>query len=132
MGWLREKTIYKLTKKNLRRVPNTPGVYKIYDADKQPMYVGTTAGNDGKQWGDGKVQRKGSGARNQANGDRFRYGLKHRISSYQQKDDYQEHRTKKALRADQPSYFYYDTIRSNAVRRATEKKLKNGHKHNHR
>lgn len=132
MGWLREKTIYRLNKKNLKRVPNTPGVYKIYDEERQPMYVGTTAGNWGKQWGDGKVQRRGQGARNAAQRDRYRYGLKHRISSYQQKDDYQEHKTKRALRDDKPSYFYYDTIRNEEKRKATEKRLKNGHKHNHR
>ena len=35
MAWLRENRLYKLNKKNLSRVPNTGGNYKLYNADRQ-------------------------------------------------------------------------------------------------
>ena len=126
MGWLREKRLYKLNKENISRVPNTGGNYKLYNADRKPVYAGTTKGN----WG-GPFQK------DKPDLGRYRYGLRHRLGSYIQKDDYREHPTKKALRNGDPKgppgpdYFMYDAHRSDSQRRAQEKNWKKGLKHNH-
>ena len=83
--WKRQGKIHKLTKENLSNVPNTAGNYKLYDKNRKPIYVGTTAGRVGAKWGSKPHQR-------------YRYGLRHRLGSYQQQDDYKEHPTKKADR----------------------------------
>ena len=57
MAWLRSGRVYKLTKENLKKVPNTAGNYKLYNKERKPLYVGTTAGNVGKKWGKGEDQR---------------------------------------------------------------------------
>ena len=75
MGWLRSGRVYKLTKENLAKVPNSAGNYKLYNKEKKPVYVGTTAGKVGAKWGKNEDQR-------------YRYGLRHRLGSYQQEDDY--------------------------------------------
>lgn len=115
--WKRQGKIYKLTKDNLSCVPNTAGNYKLYDKNRQPIYVGTTAGKVGAKWGDKPHQR-------------YRYGLRHRLGSYQQKDDYDEHPTKKALRRANPVYFSYKSIRTDSTRRKEEKINKQGHRFN--
>ena len=126
MAWLRENRLYKLNKKNLSRVPNTGGNYQLYNADRQPIYAGTTKGN----WG-GPYQS------HRPNLGRYRYGLRHRLGSYIQVDDFKEHPTKKALRLGDPKgipgpdYFLYDSHRSDRKRRVQEKKWKKGLKHNH-
>lgn len=118
MGWLREGRIYKLNKKNLSRVPQSPGVYKLYNDNRKPIYTGTTAGGTGKQWGDTPDKS-------------YRYGLRHRISSYQQKDDYKEHPTKKQLRKNgKPEYFMYDSEHNHNKRREKEKNYKRGLRYN--
>lgn len=117
MGWLASGRIFKLNKENVSRLPNTAGNYKFYDKNRKPIYVGTTKGNYGTTWGDKSHQR-------------FRYGLKHRVQSYIQKDDFNEHKTKKALRKD-VEYFSYKPFRSHNARRSHEKKTKKNLKHNH-
>ena len=120
MGYLRKGRVYKLTKENLAKVPNTAGNYKLYNKDRKPLYVGTTAGNFGAKWGKGEDQR-------------YRYGLRHRLGSYQQKDDYKEHPTKKSLHEKgKPQYFSYNPIRNDVKRREQEKRDKQGHKYNFR
>lgn len=115
MGWLRSGRVYKLTKDNLAKVPNSAGNYTLYNKDKKPVYVGTTKGNVGAKWGKEEHQR-------------YRYGLRHRLGSYQQEDDYKEHPTKKSLNA---KYFKYKGISNDNKRRAEEKKAKQGMYHNH-
>lgn len=115
MGWLKSRTVYKLTKDNLAKVPNSAGNYTLYNKDKKPVYVGTTAGKVGARWGSEEHQR-------------YKYGLRHRLGSYQQKDDYHEHPTKKPLSA---KYFMYKSICNDNSRRAQEKKDKQGMYHNH-
>ena len=115
MGWLRSGRVYKLTKDNLAKVPNSAGNYTLYNKEKKPVYVGTTKGNVGAKWGTEEHQR-------------YRYGLRHRLGSYQQEDDYKEHPTKKSLNA---RYFKYEAIRNDNTRRAAEKKAKQGMYHNH-
>ena len=126
MRWLRENRLHKLTKKNLKRVPNSAGNYKLYNADREPVYAGTTQG----KWG-GPFQK------DKPHLGRYRYGLRHRIGSYIQKDDYDEHPTKKALRNGDPKgqlgpdYFAYDGHQSKKVRQEQEKLWKKNLKHNH-
>lgn len=115
MGWLRSNRVYKLTKDNLAKVPNSAGNYTLYNKEKKPVYVGTTKGNVGAKWGKKEDQR-------------YRYGLRHRLGSYQQEDDYKEHPTKKPLNA---KYFKYKGISNDNTRRAEEKKAKQGMHHNH-
>lgn len=121
MRYIRENTIYKLNKNNLSRTPNSAGNYVLYNKDRQPIYVGTTAGN----WG-GPYQK------HKPKLGRYRYGLRHRIGSYIQEDCYVEHPTKKALRnKGKPTYYMYDSIRSDNQRKAQEKKMKQNMKYNH-
>ena len=115
MVYLKEGRIYKLTKENLSETPNTAGNYKLYNKDKRPVYVGTTAGKVGAKWGKKEDQR-------------YRYGLRHRLGSYQQQDDYKEHPTKKSLNA---KYFKFTKYTNDEKRRAAEKKAKQGMYHNH-
>ena len=65
------------------------------------------------------------------NGGRFRYGLRHRLQSYYQKDDYSEHPTKESLRND-IEFYKVKEIANKKLRRATEKQWKDGNKHNHK
>lgn len=115
--YLRSGAIHRLTKENVSRVPNTAGVYKFYNRNKKPIYIGTTKGNYGSNWGPKPHQR-------------YRYGLKHRIGSYVQKDDPREHPTKPALRK-QIRYFSYKPIRSHTKRRELEKKIKKPLRYNY-
>ncbi len=120
MGFLRSGRVYKLTKENLAKVPNTAGNYKLYNKKRKPLYVGTTAGKTGAKWGKEEHQR-------------YRYGLRHRLGSYQQKDDYKEHPTKRPLAKNgRPKYFSYKSIRNDNTRKATEKRDKQGHRFNFR
>ena len=114
MGFLRAGRVHRLSKENLSKVPQSAGNYTLYDKNRKPVYVGTTAGNTGARYANGKGH--------------YRYGLRHRLGSYQQKDDYKEHPTKKALKA---KYFAYRPIRNDNTRRAAEKREKQGMRHNH-
>lgn len=80
-------------------VPNKPGVYKMYDKDGNLLYVG--------------VARR----------------LRHRVQSYYQKDDYNEHKTKKRLRPKIHTYEYKKLPLKKA--REIEHKLKKNTPHNH-
>jgi len=97
----------RLIKKNTTAayVPDKSGIYKIYDKRKKLIYVG--------------ISKNGKHS-----------GLKHRLQSYTQKDDFKEHRTKKALRSD-ARYFKYKTMRISKARRI-ENRLKKNLKHNHK
>ena len=55
--------------------------------------------------------------------------LEHRLSHYHQKDDLKRHPTKKALRKE-ATHFSFRKITDKEKRRATEKRLKQGKKHN--
>ena len=46
MVWLKSGRVYKLTKDNLAKVPNSAGNYKLYNKAKKPVYVGTTKGKE--------------------------------------------------------------------------------------
>ncbi len=115
MVFLKEGRVYKLTKDNLAKVPNSAGNYKLYNKNKRPVYVGTTKGGIGAKWGKEEHQR-------------YKYGLRHRLGSYQQEDDYEEHPTKKSLNA---RYFKFTKIANDKKRREAEKKEKQGMRHNH-
>jgi|TARA_B100001059_G_C17722621_1_gene521604 hypothetical protein len=115
MVYLKEGRVYKLTKDNLAKTPNSAGNYKLYNKNKRPVYVGTTAGKTGAKWGKEEHQR-------------YKYGLRHRLGSYQQEDDYKEHPTKKSLNA---RYFKFTKYSNDEKRRAAEKKEKQGMYHNH-
>ena len=107
LGWLSLNLNRKpFNRKHTLKEPNKPGIYTFYDEWGRPIYVGRTAGNHGK------------------------YGIKHRISSYHQKDSFIEHPTKKKLR---PEIKFYSAVvvEDKAMRRAMEKELKKGMKHNH-
>ena len=109
----------RFNRKNVSQESNKGGVYVFYDKNGNRIYAGRASGNVGEPWGDNP------------NGGRFRYGLRHRLQSYHQKDDPREHPTKVALRRAIHSYRTQE-IANKARRRATEKRLKEGNKHNHK
>ena len=63
-----------LNKKNISKIKNKSGIYKLYGTSKNPIYIGTS-----------KI-------------------LKHRLQSYYQKDDFTVNKTKKKLRKYIKSY----------------------------
>lgn len=92
------------TKENIAKVPDKTGVYIFYDKPQaKPIYVGVSM-----------------------NG--VHSGLRHRIQSYSEKDDFQEHPTKAKLRPHIHSFRYRITTESGA--RELEAKLKQGTKYN--
>lgn len=109
----------RFNKRNVNGESNAGGVYKFYNKKKQAIYAGRASGNVGSKFDKGD-----------ADGGRYRYGLKHRLQSYHQKDDPREHPTKVALR-DKIAFYYAKPIRGKAERRATEKRWKKGNKFNH-
>ena len=112
----------KFNKENIAEEPNTGGVYRFYNKDKKLIYVGRASGKWGTKF---QPDVKHSG--------RYRFGQRHRLQSYYQKDDFGKddgHPTKKALRP-KIKYYYTQTVVSKPKRRALEKKLKKGLKHNH-
>ena len=112
----------KFNKENIANEPNTGGVYRIYNKDRKLIYVGRASG----KWGT-KFQR------DVPHSGRYRFGQRHRLQSYYQKDDFHSddgHPTKKALRP-RIKYYYTQTVVSKPKRRALEKKLKKGLKFNH-
>ena len=115
MTYLKEGRVYKLTKDNLSKTPNVAGNYTLYNKSKKPVYVGTTSGNTGAKWGKKESQR-------------YKYGLRHRLGSYQQEDDYKEHPTKESLDA---KFYKFKRIQNDDKRRAEEKRAKKGKWHNH-
>lgn len=91
-------------KENISKVPDKTGVYIFYtDPKAKPIYVGVSMNGEYS-------------------------GLRHRIQSYNEKDDFKEHPTKAALRPHIKSFRYKITSETGA--RAIEKKLKQGTKYN--
>lgn len=80
-------------------IPNKPGVYKFYDKNGKLLYVG--------------VAKR----------------LRHRVQSYHQKDEFNEHPTKKDLRPKIHTYEYKKVPLTKA--RKIEHKLKHTTPHNH-
>lgn len=91
------------TKENISKLPNTAGIYQFYNAGETPIYVGTAHHGDYS-------------------------GIKHRVSSYNEEDDFSEHPTKKALRGKIHSFKFQELEIREA--RILEKKLKQGKKFN--
>ena len=106
-------------RENVNKESNKGGVYAFYDKNGKRIYAGRASGKVGEPWGDNP------------NGGRFRYGLRHRLQSYYQKDDYSEHPTKESLRND-IEFYKVKEIANKKLRRATEKQWKDGNKHNHK
>ena len=91
-----------LTRENTLKLPNKGAVYSIHkEKNGPPIYVGRASGNGGK------------------------YGARHRLSSYHQKDDFKEHPTKKPLRKD-ANYFKVIIVEDKKTRRTLENQLKKG------
>lgn len=102
LGWMSLYANRKpFTRENVLKLSNKGGLYQYYDKNHKPIYIGRASGNGGK------------------------YGLKHRVSSYYQVDDFKEHPTKKALR---PKIKFFSTlvVEDKKKRRAMEKELKKG------
>ena len=107
----------RFTRANVARESNKGGVYHFYDENGRRIYTGVSKGNFGAQWGDQTHQR-------------YRYGMRHRLQAKLQRDDFQEHPTKRALRPQIHSYRV--NYESDPRRRSMlEKKYKNGNRHNH-
>ena len=113
--------IQRFNKENISKEPNTGGVYRFYNKDRKLIYVGRASGNWGTKF---QPKVKDSG--------RYRFGQRHRLQSYYQKDDFGRddgHPTKKALRP-RIKYYYTQTVVSKPKRRALEKRLKKDLKFN--
>jgi len=91
------------TKENISRLPNTAGIYQFYDAGKKPIYVGVAHHGDYS-------------------------GIKHRVQSYDEADDFSEHPTKKELKGKIHSFKFQELEIQEA--RILEKKLKQKTKFN--
>lgn len=88
---------------NISKVPDKAGVYAYFDSGQKPIYVGVSKNGDAS-------------------------GLRHRIQSYNEKDDFNEHPTKKALRPHIHSFRY--KVVSIKEARQIEKNMKQGTKYN--
>lgn len=117
MVYLKSGKVYRMDSDHLSHVPNKAGIYKIYNSQKKPVYVGMTQGHLGKVW-------------SKDTGGRYVYGLRHRLQSYKEKDDFSTHPTKKELRP-HTNYFAYWVITDREKRRMTEKTWKQGMRFNH-
>lgn len=99
-GWS-DKIVFK--KENVSQVPDVTGVYLFYNKNGDPIYIGRSI-------------------------DREYSGLRHRIQSYYEDDDFSEHKTKRALRPHIASFRWKKTTEPQA--REIEMKLKQGLKYN--
>jgi len=86
-----------ITTENLSKVPDASGIYALMRG-KKVLYVGVSK--------DDKAS-----------------GLRHRLQSYNEKDDYSEHRSKRALRDAHPTAFKYQVMPIRDARKL-EHKLK--------
>lgn len=93
-GWSKKA---KFNKENVATVPDATGVYLFYNSGGTPIYIGRTI-------------------------DRDFSGLRHRLQSYYEKDDFGEHETKKVLRPHIDSFSWKKTTEPQA--REIEMKLK--------
>jgi len=108
------------TKENVAKLSNNGGVYIFYNKKKEPIYVGRASGKYGSHY------------HNNPKYGRYRFGLKHRVQSYYQKDQFHGeagHPEKRVLRK-RIAYFKTKEIPNKTNRRATEKRLKQGMKFN--
>lgn len=85
------------TKENISMLPDSTGVYIFLNQKETPIYVGRTINGDYS-------------------------GLKHRVQSYAEKDDFSVHPTKKILRPHIHSFIYRKTTEEGAKK--IEDKLK--------
>tara|TARA_B100000029_G_scaffold81047_3_gene72138 strand:+ start:1127 stop:1492 length:366 start_codon:yes stop_codon:yes gene_type:complete len=107
-------------KENVSKLSNKGGVYVFFNKKKEPIYVGRASGKYGSHYD------------NNPNYGRYRFGLRHRLQSYYQKDQFHGeagHPEKKKLRP-RIAYFRTREIANKTERRATEKRLKQGMKFN--
>jgi excinuclease UvrABC nuclease subunit len=88
------------TRENVREVENCPGLYAFFDTDMDLLYVGVSN------------------------------VLRHRLQSYYQKDDFDAHPTKRALRR-RIAYFYHEYMPITEARKL-EKEVKEELRYNHR
>lgn len=102
-------------KKNVNDLSNCGGNYVFYDKDKKLIYTGITNGNKGKKWGEKPDQQ-------------YQYGLRHRLQSYYQKDDFKVHNEK--TWRNEIKYFDCACEPDKAKRDAIEKRLKKHTKYN--
>ena len=102
-GWSDKVTF---NKENVSQVPDKTGVYLFYDHNDHPIYIGRTV-------------------------DREYSGLRHRLQSYYEKDDFEEHKTKRKLRQElsKGASFRWKATTENQAREI-EMKLKQGLKYN--
>lgn len=99
-GWSNK---IEFSKEGISTVPDATGVYLFYDRNNKPIYIGRSI-------------------------DREYSGLRHRLQSYHEVDDFDEHPTKKALRPHINSFRYKETTEAGA--RELEMKLKQFTKYN--
>lgn len=91
------------SKENISQVPDATGVYIFIDKKDTPIYIGRTINKDYS-------------------------GLKHRLQSYYEKDDFDVHPTKAELRPHIVKFTYRKTTEQGA--REMEMKLKEHMKYN--
>jgi excinuclease UvrABC nuclease subunit len=113
---IKDGRVQKFTKDNIAKVPNVKGGYVFFNANKQKIYTGRASGSIGAKWGKDEE-------------DRWVYGLRHRLQSYYQKDDYGAHPTKQPLR-NNIVYFDYTVFRNEGDLRKWEKTSKQGNRFN--
>lgn len=99
-GWSQNITF---NKENISRIPDVTGIYMFMNKDGHPIYVGRS--HDGPY-----------------------SGLRHRLQSYYEEDDFNEHPTKEKLRPAIHFVKFQKTSESEA--RKIEEKLKQGLKYN--
>lgn len=107
----------KFTKNNISRVPNVKGGYVLFDNNKNAIYTGRSSAHVGTKWGKDPE-------------DRWVYGLRHRLQSYYQKDNFNEHPTKAPLRKE-IAFFDYTVFNNEEDLRKWERENKKGKKFNH-
>ena len=88
-----------LNKSNVSNVKNKAGIYRIYNKNGTPVYVGSS-----------KI-------------------LKHRLQSYYQDDDFSVNTTKKALRPDAKkfTYSYMGISKARTLEKKSKKGLRHNH-----
>ena len=80
-GW---SSLITFKKENISKVPDATGVYLFFNKNRTPIYIGRSKNKEFS-------------------------GLRHRIQSYNEVDDYNEHKTKRVLRGKIASFRYKTT-----------------------
>jgi len=98
-GNIKELRKTNLNKSNVSNVKNKPGIYRIYNQNGTPVYVGSS-----------KI-------------------LKHRLQSYYQKDDFTVNTTKKALRPDAKkfTFSYMGITKAREIEKKKKSGLRHNH-----